>query len=161
MEPTDVTESEALETDTETTEIPHYDQALLSTSETSSSVPLISFQMQPTDVTESEALEADTEVKSQEQRIDDPSKIQNLSSEEYAREEIQLQNTPNIPLSPQKQTDSVNTVSEDENITSHFQSEDEVVQRSGTSRSRSSFPRRSQIPSIPVRELIKKFSQNN
>jgi len=106
-------------------------------------------------------------LKSQEQRINDPIRVQNLSSERFAKEVIQPQKTPNIPLSPQKQTDPVDFVSKDENekkhkhINSRFHSEGQSVQRSGTPSFRSSFQRRSQTPSIPVKSLIKKFSGNN
>jgi hypothetical protein len=106
-------------------------------------------------------------LKRQEQRINNAGKIQNLSSEGFAREVIQPQNTPNIPLSPQKQTDSVNFDSIDgsenkyKRVTSRFQSEGQTVRRFDTTSSRTSFTRRSQTPSIPVKTLIKKFSANN
>lgn len=106
-------------------------------------------------------------LKSQEQRINDPSRVQNFSSERFAKEVIQPQKTPNIPLSPQKQTDSVNFVSKDQSenkskhINSRFHSEGQSVRLSHTSSFRSSFPRRSQMPTTPVKTLIKKFSANN
>ena len=106
-------------------------------------------------------------LKSQEQRINDPSRVQNLPSERFAREVIQPQTTPNIPLSPQKQTDSVDFVSNDESENKHkhsnsrFNSNGQFVRRPGTSSFRSSFQRRSQTPSVPVKLLIKKFSENN
>jgi hypothetical protein len=106
-------------------------------------------------------------LKSQEQRKNDPIRVQNFSSERFAKEVIQPPKTPNIPLSPQKQTDSVNFVSKDESenkhkhIKSRFLSEDHFARRSVTSSFRSSFPRRSQTPTISVKSLIKKFSANN
>jgi len=106
-------------------------------------------------------------LKSQKQRINDPIRVQNFSSERFAKEVIQPKKTPNIPLSPQKQTDSVDFVSKDESekkhkhINSRFHSEGQSVQHSGTPSFRSSFQRRSQTPSIPVKSLIKKFSANN
>jgi len=106
-------------------------------------------------------------LKSQEQRINDPIRVQNFSSEKSAKEVFQPHKTPNIPLSPQKQTDSVDFVSKDESenkrkrINSRFRSESQSVERSGTSSFRSSFTRRSQTPTIPVKSLIKKFSANN
>lgn len=106
-------------------------------------------------------------LKSQEQRINDPSRVQNFSSERFAKEVSQPQKTPNIPLSPQKQTDSVNFVSKHErenkhkHINSRFRSEGESVRLSRNSSFQSSFPRRSQMPTVPVKTLIKKFSANN
>lgn len=106
-------------------------------------------------------------LKSQEQRINDPSRVQNLSSERFTREVFQPQTTPNIPLSPQKQNDSVDFVSNDESenkhkrSNSHFNSNGQFVRRPGTSSFRTSFQRRSQTPSTPVKLLIKKFSANN
>jgi len=106
-------------------------------------------------------------LKSQEQRISDPSRVKNFSSERFAKEVIQPPKTPDIPLSPQKQTDSVNFVSKDESenkhkhINSRFHREAQSVQLSRTSSFRSSFTRRSQMPTIPVKTLIKKFSANN
>ena len=106
-------------------------------------------------------------LKSQEQRINGPSRVQNFSSEGFAKEVIQPQKTPNIPLSPQKQTDPVNFVSKIESeskrkhINSRFQSEGQSVRLSRSSSFRSSFARRSQMPTIPVKTLIKKFSANN
>jgi len=106
-------------------------------------------------------------LKSQEQRISDPSRVQNFSSERFAKEVIQPQKTPNIQFSPQKQTDSVNVVSKDKSenkqrhINSRFHSEGQSVQFSRTSSFQSSFQRRSQMPSIPVKTLIQKFSANN
>jgi hypothetical protein len=106
-------------------------------------------------------------LKSQEQRINDPSRVQNFSSERFAKEVIQPQKTPNILLSPQKQTDSVNFVSKEESenkqkhINSRFRSKGQSIQLSRTSSFQSSFPRRSQMPTVPVKTLIKKFSANN
>jgi hypothetical protein len=106
-------------------------------------------------------------LKNQEQKINDPIRVQNFSSEKFAKEVFQPHKTPNVPLSPQKQTDSVDFVSKDESenkrkrINSRFHSESQSVQHSGTSSFRSSFTRRSQTPTIPVKSLIKKFSANN
>jgi hypothetical protein len=106
-------------------------------------------------------------LKSQEQRINDPVRVQNVSSEKFAKEVFQPHKTPYIPLSPQKQTDSVDFVSKDESgnkrkcINSRFHTEGQSVQHSNTSSFRSSFTRRSQTPTIPVKSLIRKFSANN
>jgi len=107
------------------------------------------------------------DLKSQEQRISDPSRVENFSSEKFAKEVIQPQKTPNIPFSPQKQTAAVDVVSnaksenKHKHINSRFHSEVQSVQLSRTSSSRSSFQRRSQMPTIPVKTLIQKFSANN
>jgi len=106
-------------------------------------------------------------LKSREQRINDPIRAKNSTSERFAKEVIRPQKTPNIPLSPQKKTDSVDFVSKDESenkhkhINSRFHSEGQAVLRSGTPSFQSSFQRRSQTPSVPVKSLIQKFSGNN
>jgi len=106
-------------------------------------------------------------LKSQEQRINDPIRVKNFTSERFAKEVFRPKKTPNIPLSPQKKTDSVDFVSKDESenkhkhINSRFHSEGQAVLRSGTPCFRASSQRRSQTPSIPVKSLIKKFSGNN
>lgn len=106
-------------------------------------------------------------LKSQEQRTNDPIRVKNFTSERFAKEVIRPQKTPNIPLLPQKKTDSVDFVSKDESenkhkhINSRFHSEGQSAVRSGTPSFRSSFKRRSQTPSVSVKSLIKKFSGNN
>jgi hypothetical protein len=106
-------------------------------------------------------------LRSQEQILSDSRTNQNLSSERFAKQAIQSQKTPNIPLSQQKQIDSVDFISKDESANKHkysnsrFQSNSPFVRRSGTTSSWTSFPRRSQMPSIPVKALVKKFSANN
>jgi len=106
-------------------------------------------------------------LKSQEKRINDPIKVKNFTSDRFAKEVIRPQKTPNIPLSPQKKTDSIDFVSKNasenkhKHIHSRFPSEGQSVVRSGTPGFRSSFKRRSQTPSVSVKSLIKKFSDNN
>jgi hypothetical protein len=97
--------------------------------------------------------------KSQEQGINDPIRVQNFSSERFAKEVIQPPKTPNIPLSPHKKTDSFDFVSKGESDGKH--SEGQFLRRSSSSSYRSSFTRRSRTPSVPVKSLIKKFSANN
>jgi hypothetical protein len=106
-------------------------------------------------------------LKSQEQRINDPIRFKNFTSEKFAKEVIRPQKTPNIPLSPQKKTDSVDFVSKDESenkrerINTRFLSKGQSAVRSGTPNFQSSFKRRSQTPSVSVKSLIQKFSGNN
>jgi hypothetical protein len=87
------------------------------------------------------------------------------TSSERIGQYIKPNKAPDI-TSPYKKTNSRICVSkwqspnEPEHSNSNFHSCGQVVRRSSTS-SLTSFPRRSKMPSIPVKSLVKKFSANN
>jgi hypothetical protein len=103
---------------------------------------------------------------SRDQRTSNLTREQN-SSEIIARQSIQYNRAPDITLSSCKpSTSSENFIHNRESPnncefnTSHLHSNVKFPSRSSTS-SLVSFPRRSQMPSVPVKSLIKKFSANN
>ncbi|KDR06595.1 hypothetical protein L798_03569 [Zootermopsis nevadensis] len=103
----------------------------------------------------------------QELSMSDMKKEQNSSSERIMKQSIPPNKALNIILSSCKpSTSSVNLISNrkspnaDELSNSHFRSSVKFVRRSSTS-ALSSFPRRSQMPTIPVKLLVRKFSENN
>jgi hypothetical protein len=106
-------------------------------------------------------------LRSQERRVSDLRKEQNSSSARIIRKSIEPNKAPNATLSsytPSIKSENLISKWESSNnnelSNSHLQSNVKFIRRSSSS-SLLSFPRRSQMPTIPVKLLVKKFSEKN